>query len=480
MKRLYGSALLALASLASSQVRAQDAAPPAPKETPAEPQSGPATEPAPTPSGAALPAAVLEPTPADVAAPSADIPPELSLQDLAALGLSDPTSAVDKSLKIYGYMDFALSAQKNPKGSIFSTQGGANTTFYVGSINLYMSKQITEAVRTLLEVRFTYLPNGASAPEGALSGAKIGTSVDDYVYAGGQQRWGGIILQRAYLDWTVHPALVLRAGQYLTPYGIWNVDHGSPTIIPVLRPYVMTLQLFPERQTGLQAFGRYALSTHNAVNYAVTVSNGFGPISEYRDLDSNKAVGGHINWTNDGLGEFRIGGSWFYGRDTSATQPLTFKPDGSIGSRTKISQQSDVLSLAADLRWMWSGLLVQGEVLTQQRRFTSQGSVGAPNALAGNQVLAPKDALSWGTYALVGYRFRWLGVMPYVIQTYNYRYDASAYTFGESSAVAGGLNIRPVDSVVLKLEYGNLRLLGKNRPTDDVTHFFQAQLAWAF
>src|SRR5205814_1144825 len=123
---------------------------------------------------------------------------------------------------------------------------------------------------------------------------------------------------------------------------------------------------------------------------------GFGPISEYRDLDNNKAFGGRVAWTYDAVGELSIGGSWFVGKDTSATESPIFKPNNKLGSAEQLSQQSDVLSLAADLQWKYSGLLLQSEVITQQRRFTDVGRAGAASPALGNQYIAPQDAVSWG------------------------------------------------------------------------------------
>ena len=45
-----------------------------------------------------------------------------------------------------------------------------------------------------------------------------------------------IILERAYIQWSKLDWLGVRVGQFLTPYGIWNVDHGTPTLITMFRP----------------------------------------------------------------------------------------------------------------------------------------------------------------------------------------------------------------------------------------------------
>ena len=63
------------------------------------------------------------------------------------------------------------------------------------------------------------------------------------------------IEELCYVEHEFNGLLKLQAGQYLTPYGIWNVDHGSPTIIGIKKPFVVSNELFPEQQTGLQLFG---------------------------------------------------------------------------------------------------------------------------------------------------------------------------------------------------------------------------------
>jgi hypothetical protein len=122
------------------------------------------------------------------------------------------------------------------------------------------------------DLRFTYLPNGALLPNaGSLN--YVDTQINDYADVSKLDRWGAIIMQRLYLEWTLHPLITVRAGQFLTPYGIWNVDHGSPAYIPVQRPYAVTSTYFPERQTGLEVFGRWNASNSSTIGYHMTLSN---------------------------------------------------------------------------------------------------------------------------------------------------------------------------------------------------------------
>ena len=84
---------------------------------------------------------------------------------------------------------------------------------------------------------------------------RVSTASQDYAEAPRELNWASLEIERAWAEYGINDWLVLRAGLWLTPYGIWNVDHGSPVIIPVLRPYVIGEQVIPERQVGVQAYG---------------------------------------------------------------------------------------------------------------------------------------------------------------------------------------------------------------------------------
>ena len=107
------------------------------------------------------------------------------------------------------------------------------------------------------------------------------------------------------------------------------------------------------------------------------------------------------------------------------------------------------------------------------------GRVIAPNLLV-NQQLAPIDSVDWGAYGLAGYRFDWLGAMPYFIVQ---NFEQASGSTGISTVMRGyglGINAQPLTGIVTKIEY-----LLVDFPTDyiisgDLLHFLQLQVAWAF
>lgn len=476
--------LASLLLLSTSSAFAQAPAEAAPASAPAPSETTPASDapaaPTPAPEAPAPTSEAVAPPPEESIDPAllgaAD--GQLSAEELEKLGFGGggSESVVDTSLKFFGFADFSFAMAPMKDSNAWKKFVGTHSTFYVGNFNLFLSKNLSENVRTMGEVRFMYAPHGSNNQDGSFNVAQA-TDPADFNRS---IHWGGISIERLYLEWTVHPYLTIRAGQFLTPYGIWNVDHGSPLFIPVQRPYVIGTRLFPERQTGFELYGKWDASTNSAIGYHLTLSNGMGPVTEVKDLDDNKAVGGRVYWELRKLGELRIGGSAFYGQDTAATTLRGLAADGTLTMQEKITSQSDVLSLAADAQWKYKGLHLQFEGITQQRKYTDRGRYGASNPLVGGQTLFPKDTLSWGVYGIAGYRFDWLGVMPYVMMQTFRQTDATSMTT-YTRGVTSGLNIRPIDSVVLKLEYafavfpdGNL--ISKN----DNIHLLQAQIAWAF
>jgi len=424
-----------------------------------------------------------QPAPVPEAAPAEEV--ELTDAELAAMGLStepgSASAAVDTSLKFSGFADVGFISPALPTSSEFNGAGAVNrhTSFYVGNLNLYLTKNLTSSIRMMGEIRFMLLPNGSPDPDSA-TGQLINTNVDDYTDFGRPIQWGGINIQRLYIEWTAYRALQFRAGQYLTPYGIWNVDHGSPTIVPVQKPFIIGQQLFPERQVGLEVLGQFDASAHNSLGYDLTLSNGTGPVSTYKDFDRNKAVTGRAWWRFDGFGELRIGGSAYYGRYTAATNTAGLAEDGVHVKYTEHIQSSyDVLSLAADLKWTYGGLLVQSELITQQRKYIESARIGALNPLLG-EYLAPNDKLSWGAYGLIGYRFEWFGVMPYLLVQRLDTNDAVNSGRTVTNGFSAGLNVRPIDALVFKIEYDEGHFPKGSLISADPVRLIQGQIAWAF
>lgn len=458
---------------------------PTPAAAPAEPAPAAPAEAAPAadPGVAATEANALppEPQPVDAAAAGGEVP--LSQAELEALGFTaaegGEVSTLDTDLHVSGFLDFNYSRLIAKKSSLNRGFLPREHNFYVGNFNVYLTKNLSDTFRTMGEVRFTYLPNGYAPGTGVRSGSTPQTLSEDYADFDRNLKWGAIEIERVYLEWAPSRYFAARVGQFLTPYGVWNVDHGSPTFIPVQRPYVIGGSLFPERQTGFELYGRWDATNNGTLGYHFTLSNGGGPISEYRDLDDNKAVGGRLFWEQRGFGELKIGYSMYYGRTTDAVHGIGVDAaTGKLVPNEKVFVQYDQLSIAGDIVWKWKGLLLQAEYVSQQRAYTGKGRQAVFNTLEQKKVF-PIDTPAWGAYGLVGYRLPWFGIMPYII----YSDFQLADETGSDAGVRGvnaGLNIRPIDAVVLKIEYAHSFLKEPLAGSKDPFKLIQAQIAWAF
>jgi hypothetical protein len=429
---------------------------------PAEP--APAGEP---PAGSPAPTADDLSKAADAAAEVATIPPPAAATpatpprassddiDLSSLGL-DPTASAagfDDKLNIYGFADFNYEAEhlsaKLP-GINQNTRG-----FVSGAFNIYLAKNLTAKARSLGEVRFTFLPNGSQNADGS----HVSTDAQDFANFMRIVQWGGIVIERAYIEYDLTDWLTIRGGHWLTPYGIWNIDHGSPAIIATNRPYIIGEQFFPEHQTGFDAFGSKAAAGFK-VDYHLTVSNGRGATEAVADQDNKLAFGGRVEIeTPWGL---KAGGSYYRGRYTglavaAGALPETFRE----------------ASYGGDAQFALGRLHLQTEVIARERHYIA----GARAATAAG--FAP-DSRDFGLYALADYRFDQLwNVAPYVYYE-RYKPGENAY-FDGLHGIDGGFNFRPAPTVVLKLQGSYGKFDSGNLPLSGTSvSFFQAQVSWVF
>lgn len=462
--------------------------PPAPADTPPPGQSAPVSapsQPAPTDTPSAPPAQAAPSAAPTQAAPAHPAPAQLEPTDRSVVGddaeeedvallLSDDDEPRSEApaLTFFGFADFTFSKHLTPFAF-----GSPYESFGIGNFNLYMSSELSSQWRTLAEVRYMYLPNGAPV-FGTNTITRIDTNVVDYTDFGRNTRWGGISLERAWIEYSAHQLLTVRLGSFLTPYGIWNVDHGSPVIIGVHRPWIVGEGLIPIRQTGIEAYGAVYLGAMH-LGYHVTLSNGRGPIDSYQDFNHNKALGGRIFLRNDSpVGLITVGVSAYFGKYSARRDEPGVEADGSFVIRQPLTLEYDELSLGADVKWEWGDLLIQSEASMNEVAYNEQvRPVDA--ALAGGPPGFAPDSRRHGAYALGAYRTPFFNVMPFFGGEY---YDVGAYPgLFNSRAFFGGLNVRVIPSVVLKAQYTHARFVdGRPGTPKDRVNLIDLQTAWSF
>jgi hypothetical protein len=408
--------------------------------------------------------------------------PSLAELEGEPVGTTEPSlPAVETlgGLALYGFADFGFYKYFLSPGSLIRAQLFDDSAFMVGNLNTYLSGELGGSWRSLMEIRYTYLPNGSRLITG--SGIeRVSTAAADYTNSGRVRDTGSIFIERAWVEYSASAAFNLRAGSWLTPYGIWNEDHGSPTIIPVTRPYVIGLELLPERQTGLLLFGSFYASESVTLRYQMGLSNGRGPLQDYADLDENKAVTLRLQCHHHGAGDLDLGATAYLGRYTDLEQ-LIRANGSSLVVDERLRQSYDEASWALDARYVQGGLHLQAEFIVNERAYREGGRP------ARSATQFQPDDRRYGGYVLTGYRFDWLGVMPYAtaeyfspLNTFEPTRPATQDVFGDFGL---GINSRPATNITLKLE-GNLGVFdvenSKGSAFEHPLLAIQAQVAWAF
>jgi hypothetical protein len=129
-------------------------------------------------------------------------------------------------IPLHGFADVGFSAQ--------SFESPDNKGFNVGSLDLYLTPQFGDNVRSLIEIIFETLPSGELATD----------------------------MERAQMGYAFSDKATVWAGRFHTPYGYWNnaFHHGAQMQTSILRPRFIDFEdkggILPSHMVGLWATGK--------------------------------------------------------------------------------------------------------------------------------------------------------------------------------------------------------------------------------
>jgi hypothetical protein len=364
--------------------------------------------------------------------------------------------AEQPKLHIYGFADMGgqwLHTGDGPYHDIIASA----PAFVVGNINLYFDARPSPAWRAMVETRY------GLAPHGSWDGL---TQVDNHFMdtsspsGRGYAIWSGVILERAWLQWTYNGRFALQAGYLLTPYGIWNVDHGTPTLISLLLPSLQVDEAIPQHQVGVQALGAIPVDNWQIAYHAYLTNgrNGIGADAHWRE-----GTGGRLILRR--IGELRValGGSGYFGKyhkDVFLQPPV--RKDPVTGEPTAYFEKSQWAvdggyaatewSLGADLSLDYLGFRFRGETMVRHVMYDDgkheHKTFGNPAAMIPNHY-------RHYAYAILAYRFA-SHYEPYLFVDYNDA-DPQISLNKMGVCVSAGLNLYFTASAILKLQYADQR-----------------------
>lgn len=250
---------------------------------------------------------------------------------LAALALScGSVLAQDQAFNVYGFADAKMEKGFREDNHFLYTYLNSEPLWSVDHFNLYFDFKPMPTTRALLEIGFIHQTtlepatfadqiitthfsgvNPAIAPLLAANGF---TETRTDTAKGKSEKSTNIpSIERAYFDILLHPKLNVRLGKFITPAGIWNVDHGSPVILTVAQPNQTALiPIFPEKQSGIMLYGNGYFGDHD-YDYTAYVSTGTDPDKNALDGIQDLSGGGHAGLKLDLPVKVKLGASVYSG-----------------------------------------------------------------------------------------------------------------------------------------------------------------------
>ncbi len=300
--------------------------------------------------------------------------------------------AQQRELSIYGYIDLEFEYGTDQKES----------TFDIHHLN-FIPEFSFQQYRVFTEIEFEH-----------------GTNID------ADDGEGEIALERAWIEYTHSRLIQIRAGKFLTPFGIYNLIHdATPAYLTTSLPFIYNshnpfgvnkARLYAKFYTGVQLLGTLMKVKPIMLNYTFGLGNGRGPEQFSKDNDNDKSVSGRLHLQTES--NLQIGVSLY--RDHNA--------EGMSGK-----QEAEEQAYCIDFQYDTDTVLLQSELaLFRLERNNETGGF--------------QTAKSW--YIQLAYRFQ--NVVTPVL-----RYDY--FTPGTSASndyrrLLVGVNISPNARVYLKSE----------------------------
>jgi hypothetical protein len=323
----------------------------------------------------------------------------------------------------------------------------------MGNIHLYFDARPSQDWRSLVEIRYGLAPHGTYDGLTQIDNRFMDTS---NASGRGYAIWSGVILQRAWLQWTYDERFALQAGYLLTPYGIWNMDHGTPTLISLVLPSMQVDEAIPQNQLGVQALGSFVQGNWE-LGYHAYLTNGRNALSS--DEHFHKSFGGRLVLRRTGELRAAIGTSGYWGSFHKDVLLLRVGTDPVTGAPTATFEKSDLASdggyaanewtVGGDISLDWKGLRFRGEALARHVMYEDgkheHKTYGDPSSTVPNHY-------KHYAYAILAYRFA-SHYEPYLFVDYNDS-DPQAALNKYGILYSGGLNLYFTANAMLKLQYG--------------------------
>ena len=299
------------------------------------------------------------------------------------------------------------------------------------------------------------------------------------------------------MEWKPADWFGVRVGRFLTPFGIWNEDHGSPVLIGVDYPQFMNFGIVPIWQLGVEGFGSASLGDDLRVEYALTVANSRGPEDEYKDLTDMKALGARLKVVyNPEPFLVRIGGYAYYSQyrdnqdqiNIQLTPLLALDPayDPSFGSSNVTTSAYNETVLTGDAEFRVGRLRIIGEFARQTVIYQMASKVADDQKLLKgvpfNVTIYDPSHYAFGGYVMAAYEIPVhtspidFSVTPYV--GYDYVVPSTTAPVRTNTQIRGGLNVKPSPYATIKLEVS--RLLPDNASIASDATAVMGQLAYSF